>query len=421
MDIALSKLATELYRSVSPVREIMQYANKDRLRELGVKEGQFISFGGGWVDHESPALMRDLYIEFAQDPAKFHYCGAYAPTNGEPDCKSAVCRFESALYRVTGMTGDNIVIGQSSTQLTHLLLRVLLDPGDTICLLDPSYCNYPLQLHTAIGARTVRFPVVETDPFRYSGHDAETIERFGRFLLEHQPKVVLLVSPDNPTSQVLSDQFVKTAYEAVKSYGGAVVMDFAYKTLVFGDTPEYFSWPPDGNFMSVHSNSKWCHGLGRRLGWIEAPSHVAQAFESFQNSTVLCPDRLHQLVLAAYIETAAADGSLRRYVDDVRGMYTRTAQATVEALVSYLSLPYLVPQGGLYTCIRVDENGAAFVERVLKNTSVLLIPGWGFGHSLNKAVRLSFGPHVHNNPLIAEGVRRVAEYLGREGSHHPTN
>ncbi len=421
MDITLSKLATELYRSISPVREIMQFANKDRLRELGVKDDQFISFGGGWVDHESPTFMRDLYVTFAQDPKRFHHCGAYSPTNGEPDCKNAICRFESALYGVSGMTAHNIVVGQSSTQLTHLLLRVLLDPGDTICLLDPSYCNYPLQLHTAIGARTIRFPVIETSPFRYSGHDASTIDRFGRFLLEHRPKVVLLVSPDNPTSQVLSDQFVKTACDAVKSYGGAVVMDFAYKTLVFGDTPEYFGWPPDGNFMSVHSNSKWCHGLGRRLGWVEAPDFIVQAFESFQNSTLLCPDRLHQLVLAEYINAATGDGSLRRYVDDVRSLYAVTAETTVAALREYLSLPYLVPQGGLYTCLQVNENGAAFVERVLKNTSVLLIPGWGFGHSLNKAVRLSFGPHVHNNHVIVDGVRRVAEYLGREGPHHSTD
>jgi len=414
MDVTLSQLATDLHRSISPVREIMQFANKDKLLELGVKDETFISFGGGWVDHESPTLMQQLYVEFAKDAKLFHHCGAYSPTNGEPECQRAIAAFESAVFGVTGLQSGNIVIGQSSSQLTHLLLRVLLDPGDAICMLDPSYCNYPMQLHTAVDARLVRFPVVDVKTFRYLAHDAETLERWRAFLLEHRPKVVLLVSPDNPTSQVLSQEFVSVGLEAVKTYGGTIVMDFAYKTLTFGPTPEYFRWAPDGNFISVHSNSKWCHGLGRRLGWVEAPTYVSEAFESFQNSTILCPDRLHQLVLAAYVTRANADGSLLRYLAGVRDLYSRTADAMVGALRQHLRLPHFVPQGGLYTCLQVDENGAAFVERVLKNTGVLLIPGWGFGRTLNKAVRLSYGPHVHNHGLLVEGLRRIAEYLGRE-------
>jgi LL-diaminopimelate aminotransferase/alanine-synthesizing transaminase len=261
---------------------------------------------------------------------------------------------------------------------------------------------------------------VDVQRFKYIGHEQATVARFRDFLLEHRPKVVLLVSPDNPTSQVLSQDFVASAYGAVKTYGGAVVMDFAYKTLVFGDTPEYFAWPPDGNFISMHSNSKWCHGLGRRLGWVEAPEYIVDAFESFQNSSVLCPDRMHQMVLAEYLFAATKDGSLRRYAAGVRERYAATAAATIDAVRCHLRLPHLVPQGGLYTCIQVDENGAAFVDRVLKNTGVLFIPGWGFGHSLNRAVRVSYGPHVNDHRMIDVGFRRVEEYLCHASSDHET-
>jgi aspartate/methionine/tyrosine aminotransferase len=420
MDVKLSKIASELRRSISPVREIMQFASKERLRELKIREEDFISFGGGWVNHRSPDEMQQLYVRLAESPERFHECGAYSPTNGEPDCKKALVEFERELFGLEGLCEGNIVVGQSSTQLTHLLLRILLDPDDAVCVLDPSYCNYPLQIHTSIAARVLRFPVLDAERFSYLGHDPGTVEKFVAFLLERKPKVVMLVSPDNPTSQVLSQEFVVACHEAVKSYGGVIVMDFAYKTLCFGAIPEYFRWAPDGNFMSVHSNSKWCHGLGRRLGWVEVPDYVVEAFESLQNSTTLCPDHLHQMVLTEYIKAAVRDGSLRRYTDEVRQRYARTAEVTIEAIAQHLQMPHLRPQGGLYTCISVRENGAAFVERVLKNTGVLFIPGWGFGHSLNKAVRLSFGPHVYRHQPIIDALKRVAAYL-HESSHHPTS
>lgn len=413
MEANLSRIATEVFRTVSPVREIMQFASPEMLRSLGVDEATFISFGGGWVNHPSPAGLRDSYLKFIQDPALFHLSGNYSPTNGEPGFKRSVAAFEKALFGVRGLEERHIVVGQSSTQLTALLMRILLDPEDSICILDPSYCNYPLQLHTNVGNRILRFPVLDPETYTYLGATPETIGKFERFLGEHKPKVVLLVSPDNPTSQVLPHGLVVAAKEAVKAYGGIVVMDFAYKTLVFGEHPDYFSWAPDPNFISIHSNSKWCHGLGRRLGWIEASENIIEAFESFQNSTILCPDRFHQLVMADYLAKAIGDGSLAAYVEESRKAYQKTAEATVQAIQTHLRMPHLQPQGGLYTCIRVDENGAAFVQRVLKEAGVLLIPGWGFGTTLNKSVRLSFGPHVTDPTKIGEGLRRAAAVLGK--------
>jgi aspartate/methionine/tyrosine aminotransferase len=413
MHTLISQYAHETLRSVSPVREIMQYANPATLRSLGVDEATFISFGGGWVNHEAPEPLRDAYRRRLDDPALFHADGAYSPTNGEPRCKRALATLEATLFGIAGLDEGKVVIGQSSTHLTSLLFRILLDPGDAVCLLDPSYCNYPLQIrHACPDARILRFPMLDPETFRYLGSDPGTIAALQAFLLERQPKVVLLVSPDNPTGQVLSQALVAACRDAVRTYGGVVVMDFAYKTLVYGEVPDYFRWAPDGHFMSIHSNSKWCHGLGRRLGWVEAPEAVVEAFESLQNASVLCPDRLHQMALADYIEAAAADGTLAAYVDEVRGQYARAAETTVDAIRAHLDVPHLVPQGGLYTCLKVGGNGAAFVDRLLRTQGILLIPGWGFGPSLNASVRLSFGPHVQDPGRIAEGIRRVAAFMG---------
>lgn len=411
MNVKVSKIADELYRKISPVREIMNFADSSNLKKFGIDPENLISFGGGWVNHKSPVGLIEAYKNIMNDPEKFHFSGGYSPTNGEKSAKEAIILFEKEIYGINNLTHENIVIGQSSSHLTSLLFNVLLDENDKICLLDPSYCNYPLQIRTSSNSNTLRFPVIDDKNFKFIGHDKETIENFGKFLLHHKPKVVLLISPDNPTSKVLSDDFVKTAHNAVKEYGGVIVMDFAYKEIVFEDFPEYFAWGQDENFISIRSNSKWCRGLGRRLGWIEAPKYITDAFESLQNSSILSPDRLHQMAFTAYIEKSIKDKSLINYVNETKQLYKQTAEVTVNAIEKYLGFPYIKPEGGLYVCMKANKNSAEFVADVLKGTGVLFVPGWGFGKTVSHSVRLSYGPLVYQHQLIEEGLKKVGKFL----------
>ena len=87
------------------------------------------------------------------------------------------------------------------------------------------------------------------------------------------------------------------------------------------------------------------------------------------------------------------------------------AQKTINSIRDYLGFNFLSPDGGLYTCVDVKNDGGEFVERVLKNTAVLFVPGWGFGRSLKNAVRVSYGPLVNNLDLIEAGFKKVAKYI----------
>ena len=56
-------------------------------------------------------------------------------------------------------------------------------------------------------------------------------------------------------------------------------------------------------------------------------------------------------------------------------------------------------------------DGGVFVEKVLKESGVLFVPGWGFGKTLKNAVRLSFGPLVYDLEKISEGLKRASSFL----------
>ncbi|MCX7735831.1 MAG: pyridoxal phosphate-dependent aminotransferase [Candidatus Kapabacteria bacterium] len=410
MDVQLSDIAIKFHNQISPVREIMNYADPNTLEAIGVEPKDFISFGGGWVNHKAPKGYQNAYLEIINNDQKFHYAGGYSPTPGERYCKEAIIAFESEIYGMKDLQPEEILIGQSSTQLTFFLFKILLNKNDKIMMLDPSYCNYPLQNNIFKPAELIEFPVIDSD-FNYIANEPETIKNVVEFIDKEKPKVVLLVSPDNPTGGVLSDEFVNSVYEEVSKYGGVVVMDFAYKSLNFCDTPKYFSKKPDGNFITIHSNSKWGRNLGRRLGWLEAPEYIIKAFETFQSATMLCPDRMHQMAFTDYVNNSIKNGELKKYIEETKKIYKETSEVTINAIQEFINLPLIKPMGGIYIVVKVFENSAKFVQKVLKNTGVLFIPGWGFGSTLTQSVRISYGPLIDNHKLIIEGMKRVGDFL----------
>jgi aspartate/methionine/tyrosine aminotransferase len=415
MKPSISRKVTVFKNTKSPVREIMDLANPQFLKQAGLNPDKVISFSGGWVNHEAPDELRMAYADIIHDTHRFHKSGAYPPSIGTPECRRALLDFEKHLYGPEmKLSPENIAIGCNSSQITFNLMHIMLDPGDTILLPDPAYCNYPSQVSSLEGVKIARFPVLNTDQWRYVAD--EKIEEFALFIRREKPKVIFLCAPDNPTSQIPSTAFVKAALEAAREVGGFLVIDFAYKALVFGDTPpDYFSWGPNDNYISIHSNSKWCRGLGRRLGWVEAPVQIVEALEAVQGSSILCPDTLHQMALTDYIVHGIANDSIKPYIRQTTKLYQTAAQQTVQAIETFLKMPCLVPQGGLYTVMRTDIESSAFTCEILKNTGVIVVPGWGFGDTLKQAVRLSYGPLVHDLDRIEEAMKRMGAFLKRKG------
>jgi len=409
----LSEKARKFEDEISPVSEILRYADSDYIKSIIKNPNDLISFAGGWVNHNAPEKLRDAYKTISSNIDLFHTSGGYSTTLGEKEFKKAICKFEKKLYNME-INEDEIAVGSGSTQLTMEVLRVLLDPKDKILLLDPTYVNFVPQLTVGFSdIEILRFPIIDENEWKFMAD--EKIDGFSNFILNEKPKIILLTSPDNPTSKILSDEFIKKTLEAVKKVGGFLIIDFAYKELVYEDKlPSYFSWSPNDNFISLRSNSKWCRGLGRRLGWIEAPKFVINAMESIQSSTILCPDTLHQMALTKFINDSIDNNILTDYIEDTKKLYKQAAKKTAELIKQNLKFKIIEPDGGLYIFMKVDTDGQEFVQEILKKTGILFIPGWGFGNTGKNAVRISFGPLINNTSKIEEAIIKISKILKQD-------
>lgn len=411
----LSKLIEESLAGLSPIQTIMKMAEDRNIQRLGLKPEEVISFGGGWCNHQAPEQLRQIYQDIINDKDKFHASGRYSEIIGNYNCREQLCRWEAALFQMKHLHPDHVLLGQSATQLFHDILRVLCDPGEPVGYLDPTYANYINAQKCALPGSAMKFiPALDPETWEYLSDPEHSLESLKHFT-EQGLKTVVLPLADNPTSQLPDEAFVKSIREILEDVKGFLVFDIPYKTLWFDQMPSYFSWDPVDypNLVTLNSNSKWLSSLGRRFGWVIANEHVIQGFEKLSESMILSPDTLHSMATAEYLKQGLKEKSLQQYVEDTRKLYQHTAQVFLKALDEHLGWPRLKPQGGLYTVCPTPEHqdSIKFSETILATTGVLLIPGKGFGPSMEYGLRLSFGPLCYDHERIKEGFERIGNYL----------
>jgi len=411
----LSILVEQELQGLSPIQTIMKMTEDQEIRTMGLDPLEVISFGGGWCNHTAPDALRTAYQTIINDVRLFHQSGRYSPIIGDSACREQICRFEETLYGLKSLESQNILLGQSSTQLFHDVLRVVCNPGEPIAFLDPTYANYLNAVKCALPGSSFWFvPALDPRTWTYLQNPDASLELLKQFC-EKGLRVFVIPVPDNPTSQIPSEEFLKSSLEIMTDAGGYLLLDHAYKALWFGDMPPCYSWSPVDNphLISIHSNSKWLSSLGRRLGWAEAHETVIQGLEKINESVLLSPDSLHSMTTARFLEQTLKDGSLQQYIQDIRKLYRKTAEVMISSIDSSLGWKRLTPDGGLYTCCPTPHQVAprGFVEHLLRATGVLLIPGTGFGPSMNNGLRLSYGPLCYNHDQIVEGIERIGQYL----------
>ncbi len=428
--LGLSKLLDEMLNRPSAIRSMMKLADDRNVRSMGLDPKDVISFGGGWVGHHAPERLREIYVDICSDKELFHRTGGYPPIPGTPECRRELAHMDEHLFGVKA-TGENIHVGISSTELTHDLLRVIVNPGEDVVLFDPTYVNYYGQLVFALtswhlskvsggvdrlvpNAEVAYLRTLDPATWSYLPDVDRSISELEQIFKIHKPRALMLATPDNPTGQVVPQKFMQAALEICQRNNAYMIVDYAYKWQCFLDPPpEYFSWSPAeiDNLILIYSASKWSRALGRRLGWVTASKKMVEAMETMLTYSILCADHMHELATAKYLEESIADGGLRRYVNYWNAAYKEAARITLDGIDKYCGCRRLEPQGALYTVMDLGVVAEPMVHEILRNTGVLFIPGAGFGESLVNGVRVSYGPLVETPERIKVGMERVGEYL----------
>ena len=291
---------------------------------------------------------------------------------------------------------DRVIVTAGSQEALYLALLALVDDGDEVLLPNPGFVAYPTIVKMAGGtAKFYRLP--RENGFAF---DAEEFRR----ALSPRTKVVVCISPSNPTGRTLSRDDLIAIAETVQEHGAYLISDEIYRELFYTpQRPESASSFCKGTIV-ISGLSKSMSMTGWRLGWIGGDEAVIKA----------------ALVLHGYVTTCASTvsqkASLVSWSDEAetaRAGFRQTFRARRDHLLTLiereLGLRAVTPDGAFYTMLDVSKFGPSMkVAEALLEQLVITVPGAAFGSESEGFLRVSF---CADHDTLAEGVRRIKRGL----------
>jgi len=219
-------------------------------------------------------------------------------------------------------------------------------------------------------------------------------------------KAVMVASPSNPTGTLMPEESLRAIARTVRERGGALIVDEIYHGLVYDG--EYTTALKHGDDLFViNSFSKYFNMTGWRLGWLVVPPAYVREFDKLsQNIYLSAPSVAQHAALAAFEPATLAILEARRAEFKARRDFLVPALRELGFRIP------VVPPGAFYIyadCSALTGDSFAFARDLLETAGVAITPGADFGvHGAERHVRFAYTNAI---PVLAEGIRRIGEYV----------
>ncbi len=390
-------------RRIGSIAESATLAVDAKAKALKAAGRPVIGFGAGEPDFPTPSYIVDAAVEACAEQ-RWH---RYTPAGGLPELKAAVA---AKTLRDSGyaVEAGQVLVTNGGKQALYNAFATLLDPGDEVLLPAPYWTTYPESIRLA-GGVPVEVMTDETSGYR------ATVEQLEAARTE-RTKVLVFVSPSNPTGAVYSPAEVRAIGEWADANGLWVVTDEIYEHLVYGDA-EFSSMPvlvPSlaDRCVVVNGVAKTYAMTGWRVGWMIGPADVVKAATNLQSHATSNVANVAQIAALA-----AVSGDLSA-VAEMRVAFDRRRQLIAGLLDAIPGVTCPMPEGAFYVYPsvrgvvgrslrgKVVESSAHLASMILDEVEVAVVPGEAFGTP--GYLRLSYAT---SDADITEGVGRMAALL----------
>ncbi|GGV10573.1 pyridoxal phosphate-dependent aminotransferase [Actinomadura sp. LOL_016] len=390
-------------KRISAISESATLAVDAKAKALKAAGRPVIGFGAGEPDFPTPDYIVEAAVTACRVP-RFH---KYTPAGGLPELRTAIAE---KTERDSGLKVESsqVLVTNGGKQAVYEAFAALLDPGDEVLVPTPYWTTYPESIKLA-GGVPVDVVADETTGYRVSVEQLEAART-------DRTKVLLFVSPSNPTGAVYPRDQIEAIGRWADEHGLWVITDEIYEHLVYGDA-EFHSMPvvvPElaDRTLVLNGVAKTYAMTGWRVGWMIGPADVVKAAQNLQS---------HATSNVANVSQAAALAAVTGDLDAVAEMRTafdRRRHTMVRMLNEIPGVLCPEPEGAFYAYPSVKEllgkeirgkrpeTSVELASLILEEAEVALVPGEAFGTP--GYFRLSY---ALGDDDLTEGVSRVAKLL----------
>jgi aspartate/methionine/tyrosine aminotransferase len=354
-----------------------------------------IGFGVGEPDFATPDHIVAAAEAACRDPKAHHY----GPAAGMPALRQAITGTAPAMNAEAGQ----VVVTNGAKQAVYQGCSVLLDPGDEVLIPAPYWVTYPeaVKLAGAIPIGVPHGPDLKVTPEVLEEHRTD------------RTKMLIFVSPSNPTGVVYSAEEVGAIGRWAAEHGVWVLSDEIYEHLTYGgvEATSMAAAAPEVLDYYVHVNgvSKTYAMTGWRVGWLIAPSVVAKAAASLQSHLTSNVSNVSQMAALAALEGGLGPAHAMREAFD------RRRKRMVSMLRATYGIQLVEPEGAFYAFPDVTElmekkgiaSSVDLASLLLDEVEIAAVPGDAFGAP--GFLRFSF---ALSDEDLEEGLTRLQEWAG---------
>ena len=329
----------------------------------------------------------------------------YTPSAGLLEMRERYAEYVCQRYQVKGISGENIVIMPGAKPIVLLTGLALIDPGDEVIVLDPTYPAYEGAIHIC-GGITKRLPLTEDTDFRFN-HDQL------RSLVSDKTKLFYLNSPQNPTGGILTREDLDFIAEMAHRYGFYIMSDEIYNRFVYeGEHASMISIPGIlDRLVLLDGHSKTYAMTGWRLGLACTNAELAKRLTELMTVSNSCT--------AAFTQVAGAEALLgdQSEAEAMIAEFKVRRELIVEGLNKIPGVTCHMPKGAFYVFPNVKEyterQGRTSLDlqrTLLHEYGVACLAGTCFGPGGEGYLRFSYANSREN---ILEALKRLTEAFSR--------
>ena len=379
---------------LAPAAKAMRPSGIRKFFDLAADMPHCISLGVGEPDFKTPWSVRDAGIRSLELGRT-----KYTANSGLKELRGEICNYLQRRFDLH-YKEENVLVTVGGSEAIDIALRALIDPGDEVITMNPSYVAYTPGI-TLAGGVCVPVELKHEEDFKLLPEALEAA-------ISEKSKVLLINFPSNPTGGVMDHDDYAKLVPIIRKHNLIVISDEIYAELTY-----------DGKFASlaqfdeikdqvivINGFSKAFAMTGWRLGYILANPQLIQAM-----------NKIHQYVIMS-APTAAQYGAiegLKKGIPHVEEMVEsyRARRNFIVSGFNRIGLQCHLPHGAFYVFPDIRKTGLssdAFCELLLKEEKVACVPGTAFGEAGEGFVRVSYAYSIDH---IREALARIEHFLNK--------
>lgn len=353
-----------------------------------------ISLGVGEPDFETPWHVKEKAIQSIRKGQTFYTANA-----GLIELRQGIANFVDRHYGLKYAPENEILVTVGCSEAIDLAFRVMLDRGDEVIVIEPSYVSYAPTILLA-GGVPVPLPLKEENGFKLTAEELESA-------ITPKTKIVVICYPNNPTGAIMEKEELEAIAHVIKKHDLFVISDEVYSELTYNDKGHFSIGALDGmkeRSIILNGFSKAFAMTGWRLGYALAPQLIIDEMTKIHAYTAIAPTSFVQYAAIAAINDSDDD------IVMMKASYNERRRYLLHRLKE-MGIQSFEPKGAFYLFVNISQFGLSseeFCQRLLHEQKLAIVPGASFGDSGEGFVRISY---AYSLQQLEEAMLRLEQFV----------